>query len=349
VPFIVMELLEGIDLGARLAAEGKLSPAETLPIVSQLCKALERAHEKGVIHRDIKPANVFLATEGGDVFVKLLDFGIAKTGKVVSHGATVAGEALGTPYYMSPEQFRSAKEIDLRSDLWSVGVLVYETLTGELPFDADTVGALAIIVSEGGFVAPSGIEPSLPKAFDAWFAKACARDPNTRFGSARELAEGLRSAFGLVPETSSSARQPVTSHVDPSELRDTHSMALGDTTFAASGVVPAQVPSTRRKAVPLVVGGAVVVVASVAFWATRGHDTPVHPTAELRQSVVLPSASPIASLAPLVTASATSSTVIAASADTTVHAQPTHAKATSVASAAPSASTHAKEKSRDIW
>ena len=85
VPFIVMELLEGIDLGARLATEGKLSPAETLPIVSQLCKALERAHEKGVIHRDIKPANVFLATEGGDVFVKLLDFGIAKTGKVVGH------------------------------------------------------------------------------------------------------------------------------------------------------------------------------------------------------------------------------------------------------------------------
>ena len=169
------------------------------------------------------------------------------------------------------------------------GASSYETLTGELPFDADTVGALAIIVSEGGFVAPSGIEPSLPKAFDAWFAKACARDPNTRFGSARELAEGLRSAFGLVPETSSSARQPVTSHVDPSELRDTHSMALGVTPplpHPESSQSRQVVPSTRRKAVPLSRGGRSRRRCERRLGPRAVDDTPVHPTAELWQSVV---------------------------------------------------------------
>jgi serine/threonine-protein kinase len=182
VPFIVMELLEGTDLSKRIRAEKTIPCGELLAIVSQLCKALARAHESGVIHRDIKPENVFLSSEGGEVFVKLLDFGIAKTEVTMLRTAdtrrsTLAGQSLGTPYYMSPEQFRSAKQIDLRSDLWSVGVLVYEALTGVLPFVADTVSALAIVVNEGAAVPPSKINPALPAAIDAWFAKACAPWP----------------------------------------------------------------------------------------------------------------------------------------------------------------------------
>jgi serine/threonine-protein kinase len=223
VPFIVMELLDGTDLGARIATEGKLAPAALLPIVKQLCSALERAHAQGVVHRDIKPENVFLTQEGGDVFVKLLDFGIAKTvsGNIpgsTGRRSTVAGETLGTPFYMSPEQFRSSKHIDLRSDLWSVGVLVYEALTGQLPYTADTIAALAIVVNEGLALRPTEVEPSLPRTIDDWFARACARKPEDRFTSARDLWEALALAFG-----------------DP---------------MAVSGPVPSVVPSQPRVVVP---------------------------------------------------------------------------------------------------
>ena len=205
VPFIVMELLEGTDLAHRIQSEGQLAPSFVATVVSQLCKALERAHEKGVVHRDVKPENIFLTNEGGEVFVKLLDFGIAKTEKLTkkttsSRRSTMAGESLGTPFYMSPEQFKGSKELDFRTDLWSVGIVVYESLTGSLPFVADTVSALAIIVNDAVAPAPSVFNPGLPRALDAWFAKACARNPSDRFQSARALADELRAALGQAPE-----------------------------------------------------------------------------------------------------------------------------------------------------
>ncbi len=205
LPYLVMELLEGADLAKRLGA-GPIPHAETIAIVRQLCKALDRAHEAGVVHRDVKPENVFLGHEGGDIFVKLLDFGIAKSEMLLRHDAvkrsTAVTELLGTPYYMSPEQMRSAKQIDYRSDLFSVGVVVYEMLTGTLPFQGETVSALAIAIDECAPAPPSTVEPSLPKAVDAWFATACARSPADRFASAGELAEELARALANAPEAS---------------------------------------------------------------------------------------------------------------------------------------------------
>src|SRR5690606_34550692 len=146
VPYIVMELLEGRDLGAHLDLHGRCPPKLALEIVVQLSRALDRAHERRIVHRDIKPGNIFLCDGGsGEVFVKLLDFGIAKGVDVPKmDSGTKTGAMIGSPFYMSPEQILGSKHVDHRSDLWSVGVVAYEMLTGKKPFDAETMGGLAI-------------------------------------------------------------------------------------------------------------------------------------------------------------------------------------------------------------
>jgi serine/threonine-protein kinase len=201
VPFIVMEHLEGRDLGAEILARGALEPATVVVIVAQVAKALAKAHGAGLLHRDIKPDNIFLCQSEGEeeLFVKLLDFGIAKAhvpeGEAELDSQTKTGQVVGTPFYMSPEQMTAQKDIDLRSDLWSLGVVAFEALTGRRPYDGPSFGALAVKIATGEPPRPSDMNPALPPAVDAWFAKACAREPSQRFSSARELAEGLRAAF----------------------------------------------------------------------------------------------------------------------------------------------------------
>jgi serine/threonine-protein kinase len=206
VPYLVMELLEGHDLGREIDRCRKLQPSTVVAIVIQLARALSRVHERGIVHRDIKPNNIFLCdVGGGEIFVKLLDFGVAKTHGAMGLGNTTnTGTMLGTPYYMSPEQIMGAKEIDPRSDLWSVGVVVYEALTGRKPFEGETVGGLAVRIMRDPLPMPSKLEASLPASLDAWFAKACAREPADRFQNARELSDGLAAAFAMPDSLSGS-------------------------------------------------------------------------------------------------------------------------------------------------
>ena len=201
VPFIVMEHLEGRDLAAEIAARGALDPASVITIITQVAKALSKAHAAGLLHRDIKPDNIFLCEveANDDLFVKLLDFGIAKThtadGEGSLDGETKTGQVVGTPFYMSPEQVTAQKTVDLRSDLWSLGIVAFEALTGKRPYDGPSFGALAVKIATGEPPKPSDANPALPPSVDAWFAQACAREPRARFASARELAEKLRAAF----------------------------------------------------------------------------------------------------------------------------------------------------------
>ena len=139
IPFIVMELLEGQSLETKIRERG-ISLEETSRILVQLLKALGRAHALGIVHRDIKPDNVFLIDHDGDTFAKLLDFGIARD-DLEGPGLTVSGTTMGTPSYMSPEQLFRPKEVDVRSDLWSIAVVAYQCLTGQLPFNGDSFGA----------------------------------------------------------------------------------------------------------------------------------------------------------------------------------------------------------------
>jgi eukaryotic-like serine/threonine-protein kinase len=193
VAYIVMELLEGRDLAADLAAHGRMAPEEVAIVLTQLARALAAAHRAGIVHRDLKPENVFLCDgEPGELFVKLLDFGTAKDDARAPF-ATVTGQLLGTPYYMSPEQLLGAP-VDAHADIWSLGVLAFEALTGTRPFDGATVGAITLAVHSA---APrmTDFAPDLPPALDDWFSRACARDPDDRFPTARAASEAFAVAM----------------------------------------------------------------------------------------------------------------------------------------------------------
>jgi serine/threonine-protein kinase len=221
IPYIVMELLEGHDLADHLTPAG-LPPREVVPIITQLCRALSRAHERGIVHRDIKPSNIFLCEMGGgELFVKLLDFGVAKHDAGTKPGEeTRTGALIGSPFYMSPEQLMGEKGVDFRSDLWSLGVLTFEALTGQRPFGGETVGALTMQVHAPKLPRPTQKNPALPPAIDAWFEKACARDPAERFSGAKELAATL--ALALDQEAPRGiALERSAPRVDPMGLADT--------------------------------------------------------------------------------------------------------------------------------
>ena len=146
-PFIAMELLEGESLADRLRRAGRLSPAETLRVVTHVARAIARAHEAGVVHRDLKPDNIFLVFNADEEIAKVLDFGIAKVQEPSGDSVTPAtqtGAVMGTPHYMSPEQARGNRAVDHRSDLWSLGVICYECMTGRRPFESTVLGDLLI-------------------------------------------------------------------------------------------------------------------------------------------------------------------------------------------------------------
>ena len=157
IPFIVMELLRGEDLGKRLERAPLLSIDEIALILTQTCKALGRAHELGVVHRDVKPENIFLTNEGNELFIKVLDFGIAKQVTAKDMELTDSLTSFGTPYYMSPEQVMSAHSVDHRADLWALGVVTYQMVTGLRPFTGATPGAIYVQINSGTFGPPSAI------------------------------------------------------------------------------------------------------------------------------------------------------------------------------------------------
>jgi serine/threonine-protein kinase len=189
-PYIVMELLHGEDLGKRLKRERRVSLQVASGILTQIARGLRRAHDAGLIHRDLKPPNIFMARGDDEEVVKILDFGIAKDTMEAKLGeGTKTGELMGSPHFMSPEQIRSSKDIDHRSDLWSLGVILFRAVTGALPFQGDAIGAVIAHILADPIPAPSSVYPSLSPAVDAYFARAFSRDVAGRFQSAREMAE----------------------------------------------------------------------------------------------------------------------------------------------------------------
>ncbi len=318
VPYIVMELLEGRDLAAHLEAHGKMAPADVAAIVAQVAKALGKAHQVGVIHRDIKPENVFLCDgEGGELFVKLLDFGIAKSEQRAT-AATTTGQVVGTPFYMSPEQI-VGKKIDARTDIWSLGVVAFEALTGKRPFEGETIGAVTLAIHTTS-PKPSTLAPELPPEVDAWFEKACAREPSARFATAREAASALLAAVGA-PQGPTLVRAPL-----PSIVGDGSDPALAATHSSSPAIEPRARASTNlsstfpiapkeRKPSGALLGAsiaAVLVLGGAAFFALRSGGTDAPHGAASATSAPLPppsapsrpAAEPVTSAAPATTASA---------------------------------------------
>lgn len=190
-PFIVMERLEGADLGETLQFRGTLSVAEAAAVVVQACRAIAEAHRVGIVHRDLKPSNLFVTRRGdGSAQIKVLDFGIAKSLRPEELGQqTLTGTrtALGSPAYMSPEQVRDPRKVDARTDVWSLGLILYELLTGRVAFSASTLpGVCAAIVADAP-AAPSQLRPELPLELDAVVLACLEKERERRLQSADDL------------------------------------------------------------------------------------------------------------------------------------------------------------------
>lgn len=188
--FIVMEYLEGEDLCSRLDRERKLPIEQATALFTQIGKALDAIHAAGVVHRDLKPGNIFITSSGGDELVKVLDFGVAKSAGALDK-ITKTGMVLGTPRYMSPEQTMAPKQVDYRSDLWSMAVILYRTITGECPFEGDTINDIVKRICQTSFTRASEIAPELPPGIDAFFQRAFEFDPGARFQSGKEMMEAF--------------------------------------------------------------------------------------------------------------------------------------------------------------
>ncbi|MFB3903922.1 MAG: protein kinase [Acidobacteriota bacterium] len=202
-PFIAMEFVEGEDLKALIRERVFVPFARKLELVGQICRALHYAHRHGVIHRDVKPGNVRLTTEGQ---VKILDFGLARLG---ASDMTRTGTLMGTPYYMSPEQAKGAREIDGRSDLFSVGVILYEFLCYRRPFEADSPTAVCYQIIAEPHSPLSAHLPGCDKELEAILDKALAKDPAERFASGEEMASALSAFIAQLPEKEKELRAKV--------------------------------------------------------------------------------------------------------------------------------------------
>jgi serine/threonine protein kinase len=195
-PFLVMEYLDGKDLEGIVRERGPLPIGEAVEYIMQACEALAVAHSQGIIHRDIKPENLFLVKRDGVSAIKVLDFGISKvalTGKAfeLPAKALTGTLTLGTPFYMSPEQIRSTRNADQRSDLWSLGIVLYELLTAKLAFDAENVTELCANVLESDPVPVRTHRPDVPVGLEAVVKRCIEKDPTKRFQNVAEMAIAL--------------------------------------------------------------------------------------------------------------------------------------------------------------
>ena len=183
--FITMEFIEGRDLSSALE-EGKLEPDAAVKILRQVCAALEAAHQEGVVHRDLKPQNIMLEASGR---VVVMDFGLARS--MEETGLTQAGAIMGTPAYMSPEQAKGIPA-DERSDIFALGIILYQMLTGVVPFKAETALASLLLRTQGPPTPPMKLDPAIPQALNDIVLKALATDPANRYQNAVDLGKHLQ-------------------------------------------------------------------------------------------------------------------------------------------------------------
>lgn len=203
IPYFVMEFVNGMELQYYLSDGARFPLAKVIDIACQMLEAFAYTHSLGVIHRDVKPANIFLTDTGK---VKIADFGIAR---VDNSSMTQTGAVTGTPNYMSPEQC-SGQAIDARSDLFSIAIVLYELLTGEKPFSANSVHATMLKVLQTHPEAPSAFNPALPKSLDAIMAKALAKAPDDRFQDAESFLKAIEPfRHGRAPDPALDATQKI--------------------------------------------------------------------------------------------------------------------------------------------
>ncbi len=267
-PYLVMELLEGEGFDQRLARAGTFRPGEAAAWIAFVARGLEEAHVRGLVHRDLKPGNIFFALDDrGDVIPKILDFGVSKAtyAKDGDFVKTSTGAVLGSPAYMSPEQAQGETDIDSRSDVWSLGVILYEALTGQVPFDAPNYNALMISIITKPHKPVIEVAPGVPAEISALIDQTLTKERAQRIGTARELADRLEAAAAA---TQSGSFPAYTTKV-PTLMPGPMGLRLGSNPAISTGGPWADAHPTQRMARAkaqrsrMLVGGAVALAAAL--------------------------------------------------------------------------------------
>lgn len=288
-PYMVMEHLEGADLRTVLADQGAMLLSTAVDYVLQACEALAEAHGQGIVHRDLKPDNLFLAKRaGGKDTLKILDFGISKlsdryTSSSRVNVVTQAGDRLGTPLYMSPEQLEGVPDVDARTDVWAVGVVLYELCTGAMPFTGESLPALCTAVLTKTPIPATGLRPGLPPELDLIISRCLEKSRDDRYQNVAELAEELR------PFASSAAQGHVRhivqltidagESVRPPRWEGSHPTSTGFAPVSIAPPRPEESSLRARAAFALGLAAAAIVIAVVAFALGRGPSSTPPPSA----------------------------------------------------------------------
>jgi len=318
-PYIVMEYLEGSDLGALLRKGGALPVEDVIDYVLQACEAIANAHSLGIVHRDLKPSNLMIVTRSdGSECVKVLDFGISKVasiaGRESSMSMTRTAAVLGSPLYMSPEQMMSARDVDGRTDIWALGTILYELLAGRPPFVADTLPALGVLIATSPATPLRALRPDVPPGVEAVAARCLEKGRDQRFANVAELAQALApfapersfvsierssrilnvpggapvSRFERTPPRSSSA----TALPGPSQAPSISSLPWRQTATASNFGHTAPGPASRRKLITAAAVAIALAVASIAALLIFGRETPPPQAAAAPPASVAPAAPP---------------------------------------------------------
>ncbi|HMJ55645.1 MAG TPA: serine/threonine-protein kinase [Polyangiaceae bacterium] len=319
-PYMVMEFLEGDDLSSLIQKRGTLPIHEAVDYVLQACEAIAEAHAAGIVHRDLKPANLFCARRpDGTVTIKVLDFGISKltggAGAALNHTKTTA--IMGSPFYMSPEQMESTRGVDIRTDIWGLGVILYELVTGRTPFEGNALPEVCLRVATQQPAPMRTLRADAPAALELVILRCLEKDRDKRYGSVARLAVALRDfassrgkqSVETIMRSHEASGQPAMSAAPEAGPAPVPAAAAGAWGGTIEPLGKTQIPMQRGKGKTLAIAiavavGAVVVIGIVALRVAQSNTAP--PAASgLVQSTTTAAPNPVAAApVPAVTAAA---------------------------------------------